>query len=62
MTPPSPPRFPRFAPPSVLPTAWVTDKVFAKGFGSGLKGFRLGAPEASTPAWETFPSPVRSAP
>ncbi|GGQ48266.1 hypothetical protein ACFFKE_16465 [Streptomyces mutabilis] len=29
---------------------WATDKVFAKGFGSGLKGFRLGVFEASTPA------------
>ncbi|PAM97273.1 hypothetical protein CJI59_35440 [Streptomyces sp. Alain-F2R5] len=38
---------------------WATDTVFAKGFGSGLKGFRLGAPEASTPAWDLpLPGPL----
>ncbi|MFA3874293.1 PQQ-binding-like beta-propeller repeat protein [Streptomyces sp. MMCC 100] len=38
---------------------WATDKVFAKGFGNEIKGFRLGGSEASEIAWRlTLPGPL----
>ncbi|MEV7208584.1 MULTISPECIES: PQQ-binding-like beta-propeller repeat protein [unclassified Streptomyces] len=38
---------------------WATDKVFAKGFGNEIKGFRLGGPDASETAWRlTLPGPL----
>lgn len=38
---------------------WATDKVFAKGFGNEIKGFRLGGSEASETAWHlTLPGPL----
>ncbi|MEU4984207.1 PQQ-binding-like beta-propeller repeat protein [Streptomyces sp. NPDC021969] len=39
--------------------SWATDKVFAKGFGNEIKGFRLGGSPTSEVAWRlTLPGPV----